>query len=154
MENDELTRSMDIWPMPKFYFQMEWDDEKALFQEVSGLDIETQVIEYRHGGSMDFATVKMPGIKKTGNVTLKKGVFKANNTFWDWFNKIKTNTVIRKAIIIKLLDESGATAMQWTLENAWPTKITDTDLKSDESEVAIECLEIAHEGITVKNGSN
>jgi phage tail-like protein len=121
------------------------------FQEVSGLDIEAQPIEYRHGDSKDFSVLKMPGIKKSGNVTMKKGVFKSDNKFWDWFKQIKMNTVKRVPVTISLLDEGGAATMTWTLANAWPTKITGTDLKSDGNEVAVESIEIAHEGLTIEN---
>lgn len=140
-----------VWPLPKFYFKVKIADQEVQFQEVSGLDIEAQVIEYRHGNSPEFSTIKMPGIKKSSNVTLKKGIFKSDNAFWDWFNKIKMNTIERKSVTISLLDEEGNDTMVWTLKNAWPTKITGTDLKSDGNEVAVETLEIAHEGITIAN---
>lgn len=151
MADDGSAQSTSIWPLPKFHFQVEWDSEKVSFQEVSGLEIEAQPIEYRHGDSPQFSTIKMPGIKKSGNVTMKKGIFKSDNKFWDWFNQIKQNTIKRKTITIKLLDEANAPTMIWTLANAWPTKITGTDLKSDGNEVAVESIEIAHEGITIAN---
>ena len=121
------------------------------FQEVSGLEVEAQPIEYRHGDSPEFSTISMPGLKKSGNVTMKKGVYKSDNKFWDWFNEIKMNTITRKPVTISLLDEAGAPTMVWTLANAWPTKISSTDLKADGNEVAIETIEIAHEGITIDN---
>lgn len=151
MADDGSAQSTSVWPLPKFYFQVEWDSEKVSFQEVSGLDIEAQPIEYRHGDSPEFSTIKMPGIKKSGNITMKKGVFKSDNKFWDWFNEIKMNTIKRKTVTIKLLDEAGAPTMTWTLKNAWPTKITGTDMKSDGNEVAVESIEIAHEGIVIAN---
>ncbi|TSJ44916.1 phage tail protein [Fluviicola chungangensis] len=141
----------NVWPLPKFYFQVKLGDKEVPFQEVSGLDIEAQIIEYRHGNSKEFSTIKMPGIKKTGNVTLKKGVFVKDNGFWDWFNKIKMNTIERQTVVISLLDEAGKPTMVWTLNNAWPTKITGTDMKSDGNEVAVETVEIAHEGLTIAN---
>ncbi|ERJ59863.1 conserved hypothetical phage tail region protein [Sphingobacterium nematocida] len=141
----------NVWPLPKFYFQVKLGDTEVAFQEVSGLDIEAQIIEYRHGNSPEFSTIKMPGIKKVGNVTLKKGVFVKDNAFWDWFNQIKMNTIERKTVTISLLDESGAPTMVWTLNNAWPTKITGTDMKSDGNEVAVETIEVAHEGLKIEN---
>jgi len=141
----------NVWPLPKFYFQVKLGDTEVAFQEVSGLDIEAQIIEYRHGNSPEFSTIKMPGIKKVGNVTLKKGVFVKDNAFWDWFNQIKMNTIERKTVTISLLDETGAPTMVWTLNNAWPTKITGTDMKSDGNEVAVETIEVAHEGLKIEN---
>jgi len=76
---------------------------------------------------------------------------KSDNKFWDWFNEIKMNTIARKPVTISLLDEAGAPTMVWTLANAWPTAITGTDLKSDGNEVAIESIEISHEGLTIDN---
>lgn len=143
-----------IWPLTKFYFKVNLgsQDSTASFQEVSGLDTETQIVEYRHGDSKTFSTIKMPGIAKFGNVTLKKGVFVKDNNFWKWYDAIKMNTIKRETVVIQLLDQTGAPTMTWTLTNAWPTKITATDLKSDANEVAVETLEIAHEGLTIANG--
>jgi phage tail-like protein len=62
------------------------------------------------------------------------------------------NTIERWAVIIKLLDQNGDAVVTWTLNNAWPTKISATDLKSDGNEVAIDSIEIAHEGLTIKYG--
>ena len=141
----------EAWPLAKFYFQVEWDGELMEFQEVSGLDEVVQIIEYRAGKSPVFSPIRMPGIKKHNNITLNKGTFKSKNKFWDWFSQIKMNTVNRVPVTISLLDESGAPIMVWTLANAWPTKIAGTDLESDANEVAIESIEIAHEGLTIAN---
>lgn len=154
--SDGSAQDASIWPMPKFHFEVKFDGGAgvgmvASFQEVSGLDIESQVIEYRAGNSPIFSTVKMPGIVKSSNVTLKKGVFVKDNKFYDWFAKIKMNTVARTAVTISLLDETGAPTMVWTLTNAWPTKVTGTDLKADGNEVAVETIELAHEGLVIAN---
>lgn len=141
-----------LWPLPKFYFEVKWDSDVMSFQEVSGLDVESQPIEYRSGDSPVHSVVNMPGLKKYGNITMKKGTFAKDNKFWDWFNQIKLNTIKRIPITISLLDEAGAPTMVWTITNAWPTKITGTDLKADGNEVAVESIEIAHEGISIANG--
>lgn len=143
------------WPMPKFRFEVDLGTQLqgVAFQEVSGMDVENQVIEYRKSNSPLFSTEKMPGIKKYGNVTMKRGVFVNDNTFWDWHAEVTMNTIARRTILIKLLDENNAVTMQWQLDNAWPTKITSTDLKSDGNEVAIDTIEIAHEQLTITNGS-
>lgn len=69
---DDGSQQSSVWPLPKFYFQMKWDSEVILFQEVSGLDVEAQVIEYRSGDNPAFSTIKMPGIKKYANVTMNE----------------------------------------------------------------------------------
>ncbi|HEX8561922.1 MAG TPA: phage tail protein [Flavobacterium sp.] len=142
------------WPMPKFRFEVDLGTALTglAFQEVSGLDVENQVIEYRHGNSPILSTIKMPGITKYGNVTMKRGIFVNDNIFWHWHASIVNNTLERHTVVIKLLDESGNITMQWKLANAWITKITGTDLKSDGNEVAVDTIEIAHEELIVNNG--
>ncbi len=152
MADDGSSQSTSVWPLPKFYFEVRWDSAVMHFQEVSGLDVEAQPIDYRHGDSAAFSVVKMPGLRKFSDVTLKKGVLKSDNKFWDWFNEIKMNTIQRKPVTISLLDEAGKPTMVWTLHNAWPTKITGTDLKAQGNEVAIESVVLSHEGLTVANG--
>jgi phage tail-like protein len=151
MSDDGSAQSTSAWPLPRFRFEVKWADQVMSFQEVSGLDVEAQPIEYRRGESAQFSVLKMPGIQKYGDITLKKGVFKGDNKFWDWFNEIKANAAKRTAMTISLLDESGTPTMVWTLANAWPSKITGTDLKSTANEVAVETLVIAHEGLTMAN---
>lgn len=152
MADDGSAQSTTVWPLPKFHFQVKWDSNVMSFQEVSGLDVQSEEIKYRSGDSPEFSVTKMPGLKKVGNVTMKKGIFKADNKFWDWFNEIKMNTIKRVPVTISLLDEAGSPTMVWTLANAWPTKITGTDLKSEGNEVAVETIEIVHEGLTIANG--
>nr|WP_321234217.1 phage tail protein [uncultured Psychroserpens sp.] len=152
---DDGSAQGGIWPMPKFRFEVDLGTEMkgVAFQEVSGMDVENQIIEYRKSNSPIFSTEKMPGIVKYGNVTMKRGVFVNDSTFWDWHAQITMNTIKRRTVLIKLLDEQGKVTMQWQLNNAWPTKITSTDLKSDGNEVAVDTLEIAHEQLIIKNGS-
>ena len=151
MADDGSAQSKTAWPIPKFSFEVKWDSTVMSFQEVSGLDIEAQPIEYRSGDSKNFSIIKMPGLKKFSDVTMKKGVFKSDNKFWDWFNQIKMNTIKRVPVTISLLDEAGKPTMVWKLTNAWPNKITGTDLKSTGNEVAVETIVISHEGLTIEN---
>ena len=150
MADDGSAQSQNTWPLVRFQFHVVWDNMEFIFQEVTGLSNETQVIEYRHNNSKVFDTIKMPGIQKLGNVTLKKGIFKGDDDLWKNFNAIK-NTAKKTTVVISLLDESNAVAMSWNLSNAFPTKITATDMKADSNEVAIETMEIAHEGLTISS---
>lgn len=156
MSSDGSAQDQTVWPLPKFQFNVSWGggagkDMVASFQEISGLDIEAQIIEYRTGDSKAYSTVKMPGLIKSSNVTLKKGIFVKDNKFYDWFAQIKMNTVARTTVTISLLDEGGNATMVWSLKNAWPTKVTGTDLKADGNEVAVETIELAHEGLEIAN---
>lgn len=139
-------------PLPKFFFSVDISDvgEGLAFQEVAGLDVEVEPIEYRSGNSPVFSTIKMPGLKSFGNVTLKKGIFANDNKFWDWMSEIKMNTIMRRTVKVSLLDEAGEPKMVWTLDNAFPTKISGTDLNSQSNEVAVETIEISHEGLAIE----
>lgn len=149
MAEDGAAQSTATWPLVKFSFQVKWDDAELIFQEVTGLTSETQVIEYRGGNSKVYSTVKMPGIQKFGNITLKKGIFKGDKALWDKYNLIKMNTIKRSTILISLLDETNAVAMSWKLLNAFPCKMTVSDMKADANEIAVETMELAHEGLSL-----
>jgi phage tail-like protein len=150
MGDDSSARGA-VWPLPKFYFDVDFGDGRPQgFSEISGLESDVTPIEYRHGDSPVFYPIKMPGLGRVHNATLKKGVFARDSIFWDWFDETRRNIVKRRTVTIRLLDETGAPTMTWTLTNAWPTKLTGTDLKSDSNEVAIESLELAYETLTVK----
>ena len=75
------------YPLPVFHFSVNLGGEEVAFSEVTGLNIEVQPIEYRDGASPEFSPVKMPGLKKFGNITLKRGVIKANNEFFAWLDR-------------------------------------------------------------------
>ncbi len=142
---------MAEYPLPKFHFNVEWGGSTVGFTEVTGLDITTEVIEYRDGASPEYSKIKMPGQRKFSNITLKRGTFKSNNEFYIWFNTVSLNTIERRDLTISLLNESHEPVIVWKVKQAWPTKVTPTDLKADGNEVAIETLELAHEGLTIQN---
>lgn len=142
---------MSEYPLPKFHFQVEWGGARIGFTEVSGLDVETEVIEYRDGALREFSKMKIPGMQKYANVTLKRGVFKSDNDYFEWWNTVSLNTIERRDVIISLLNEAHEPVMVWKIKNAWPTKIASTDLKSDGNEIAIESIELAHDGLSIQN---
>ena len=86
-------------------------------------------------------------MKKHGDITLKIGVFADDNKFFEWINAIAFNTYERMTVVIRLLDETAAPRMTWTLTNAFPKQITPTDLNSTASEAAIETIVLSHEGL-------
>jgi phage tail-like protein len=148
---------MAEYPLPVFHFEVEWGGINLDFAEVSGLTIENQVIEYRGGSSPIYSTLKMPGIPKYGNITLKRGILPKNNEFFDWLNTIKMNKVgddnkDRRNLIISLLNEEHEPVMTWKASSAFPVKVEGPGLKATGNEVAIESIEIAHEGLTIENG--
>ena len=140
-----------IYPIPKFHFRVEWGGTRIGFTEVTGLEVSTDVIEYRDGASPDYSKIKMPGMQKFGNITMKRGTFAHDNEYYNWWNTHALNTIERRDITISLLNESHEPVVVWKVKNAWPVKVQSTDLKGDGNEVAIETIEIAHEGLTIQN---
>jgi len=135
--------------MPKFYFSVDIDDLTDLpFQEVSGLEVEADNISYRHGNDPSFGTIQMPGIKKSGNLILKKGVFSNETLFNSLISKIRLNTYKRMTVVIRLMDETTEPRMTWEINNAFPLKYTSTEMNSESSEAAIESIEFSHQGIS------
>ncbi len=145
------------YPLPKFHFLVEWgSDFRIGFTEVSGLDFETEVIEYREGSSKKYNKSKQPGLIKYSNITLKRGTFEGDFDFFTEWQKTyffqegnDTGSLYRRAVTIKLLNEKHEPIITWILENAWPSKVQSTDLKADANEVAIETMELVHEGLTI-----
>jgi phage tail-like protein len=142
---------MAEYPLPKFHFQVEWGGTKIGFSEITGLDVETEVIEYRDGASPDYNKLKMPGMQKPANITMKRGVFATDNEFYEWWNTVSLNTIERRDLTISLLNESHEPVLVWKVKNAWPSKIQSTDLKADGNETAVESIELVHEGLAIEN---
>lgn len=145
------------YPIPKFHFRVQWGkDFRIGFTEVSGLDFETEVIEYREGSSKTYNSSKQPGRTKYSNVTLKRGTFEGDYDFYMEWRKTyyfqegnQTGSRFRRNVEIMLLNENHEPIITWTLLNAWPSKVQSTDLKADANEVAIETMELVHEGLTI-----
>lgn len=142
---------MAAYPIPVFHFRVECGSMKIGFSEVAGLTQELQLIEYREGTSPDYSTIKMPGLHKYNNITLKRGIGKGDNEFFNWLNTVKLNTIERRDLTISLLNESHEPVMVWKAHNAFPVKVEGPGLKSSGNEVAIESIEIAHEGLVLQN---
>ena len=138
------------YPFPVFHFRVDWGGSNLGFSEVTGLNMETQIIEYRDGLSPDYSTIKMPGMQKYANITLKRGITKNDNEFYKLWNTHQLNKIERRDITISLLDETHNPVMVWKLRNAFATKVDGGSLKATGNEVAIETLELAHEGISVE----
>jgi phage tail-like protein len=142
---------MANYPIPVFHFRVEWGGNNVGFSEASGLSQELQVIEYRDGASPDYSTIKMPGLHKYSNITLKRGISKGDNEFFKWLNTVKLNTIERRDLTISLLNENHEPVMVWKAHNAFPVKVEGPGLKASGNEVAIESIEITHEGLVLQN---
>lgn len=116
----------------------------AGFTECSGLASETEVVEYREGG--DFRTRKLPGLTKFPNIVLKRGLT-LDRSLWEWRQTVVNGTVDRRSGSVILLDAARNEVARWNFFEAWPSKWEGPALNAQSSAVAIETLEIAHEGL-------
>jgi phage tail-like protein len=139
------------YPLPVFHFTVQWGGTRIGFSEVSGLTQENQAIEYRDGSFPEYSSIKMPGLRKFSNVTLKRGIVKADNDFFKWLSTVKLNQVERRDVVVSLLNENHEPVMTWKIQNAFPVKVEGPSLKASGNEVAIESIEIAHEGLELQN---
>ncbi len=138
------------YPLPRFHFQVDWGGAKISFTEVTGLVMEREKIEYRHSDSPDFSKIAMPGMIKNSNITLKRGTFAQDTDYSAWFEEVSNERIEnRRDVTIRLLNEKHEPVAVWKANRCFPVKLTAPDLKSDASEVAIESIEIAHEGLKV-----
>ena len=140
------------YPIPRFHFQVDWGGAKISFTEVTGLDMQVEVIEYRHSDSKDFNKIKMPGMRKFSNITMKRGKFEGDFDYNAWLEAIANERVEgRRDVTIRLLNEKHTPVAAWSATRCFPVKVAAPDLKSDANEVAIESIEIAHEGLKLMN---
>ncbi|NTU22635.1 phage tail protein [Brevibacillus sp. HB1.2] len=134
-------------PYRKFRYRVEMDGiQQAGFSEVSGFDASVDVVEYREGNEV-ITPRKLPGLAKYGNITLKWGVTDSMDLY-NWMQDTIQGKVARKTVTIIAINEAGDDVATWKVIEAWPTKYTAPDFNGTSSEVAIEQLEIAHEGMT------
>jgi phage tail-like protein len=139
-------------PFAAFNFLLDIDGLSGVsgFSECTGANTEQDVIEYREG-SMDTTVTKIPGLKKFGDITLKRG-YTTGRDLWEWRKTVLDNTVpvVRRGGHIVLNDESGKAALRWKFTNGWPKKYSAPTLNAKTNEVAIEELVLAVEGLELE----
>jgi phage tail-like protein len=140
------------WPQVKFSFGLDLGDGRLLhFAAITGLGVETQVTDYRGGEAASVPPRRIPGQPKFGAVTLLKGLLPSDAILWEWLEAGRRNARQPRTVLIHLCDESGAPAMTYTLAKALPVRIGRTQRSADGAEVAVESLDLAHEGFTLAN---
>ena len=153
MTKDETTQNTgtQAQTFPDFYFKVNISNVGEIScREVSGLESEYEEITYRAGDSPVFTKLKMPGLRKAGDLTIKQGISKDDKAVLDWVDQVKQNIIQRETMTVSLLDESGNPVQTWEAVNAWPKKITREEIKADGNTYSFETLVIAHEGVYVK----
>jgi phage tail-like protein len=140
-------------PYANFSFVVEIDgiaDGSSIhsaFSEVSGLGVEIIPIEYRSGA--DNRIRKIPGLRKFSNVTLKRGIT-GDTALWAWLKATTDGEPTAANVTIRLLDQRRDPVMSWRLWSAWPCRWTGPTLNGSGNEIAVESLELCHEGITLE----
>lgn len=131
-------------PFKNFNFLITAEGLTAGFMEVTGLSSEVDVVEYREGG--DDSVRKLPGLKKFGNVTLKRGITDSAELF-NWYRTVLNGQAERRNCSIVLLDDARTPVVRWNLSNAFPRKYEGPRLNAKSSEVAIESIELCYENL-------
>jgi phage tail-like protein len=136
-------------PYKNYPFRVEIDGlTSSGFAEVSGLSAEAEVIEYREGADVT-STRKLPGLITYANVTLRRGLTTSRELF-DWWLTVVHGKVERRNVVIVLLDDQRAEVLRWILHDAWIAKVEFGDLNAKGTDVAIESIELAHEGLELE----
>jgi phage tail-like protein len=140
-------------PYPSFNFSVEISGLiVASFSEASGLQAEIEVQEYREGGVNGYVHKRLGPAKYPSNLILKKGITDSTE-LWSWYCQVLQGQIQRKSLDVVLMDASGSEQRRWTFQRAYPVKWAGPDLKAQSSEMAIESMELAHEGLLFANGA-
>ena len=133
-------------PIMAFRFEVRIDDlPVGGFSDCSGLNVETEFMEYAEGGVNDFVH-RRPTRTKSSNLILKRGI--VDRSLWDWHNDLVRGTVSFRHGTVFVHDESGSkTPLRFEFRRALPVKWTGPELSAMGAGVAVETLELAHHGI-------
>jgi phage tail-like protein len=133
-------------PFLSFNFELELEGLLVgSFSEVSGLGAEIDIEEYREGGVNEFVH-KLPKNTKYGNLVLRRGMTESK-VLYDWYKKVVNGKIERRQVTLTLMDTQKSPLKNWSFKNAFPVKWSGPDLKSDGNAVAIELVELAHQGL-------
>jgi phage tail-like protein len=134
-------------PSCRFYVEVDrkW---QAVFTELSGLAIEMAIEDVEEGGNNEYVH-RLPGRCKVGTLTLKRGIT-ASNEFFKWSANVARGRIAKKHVSVVMYDPDGSVAMRWDFENAYPIKWSGPQFKADDTAIAVESVELAHEGMKVE----
>lgn len=134
-------------PYQQFNFLVEIDGvARGGFTEVSGLTTDTDPIDYREGADLVLNVRKLPGLRKYTNIVLKRGYTK-DKALWEWRKKIINGQTERRSADIILFDEARTEVLRWRVREAWISKWESGPFNAKTNDVAVESIELAHEGL-------
>ena len=132
-------------PFTSFNFLVQIDGvTRAAFHECSGFNSSIDLIEHREGGAP--TPLKLPGMTRFGNVILRRGVTE-DRELYEWHRAAMRGEVERRSGSIVVLDRRGEEKARWNFFNAWPQRWEGPALNSEATEIAVETLELAVEGL-------
>jgi phage tail-like protein len=135
-------------PLASFNFIVTVENVRAGFMEISGLTTETNIIEYREGDDIPTMS-KQPGLAKYGNIVLKRGYTTDGKELYAWRKSVLDGKTQRRAGTITLLDEARQPALTWEFTDGWPVKWDGPAFNAKNNDIAVEMIEVAHEGLTL-----
>jgi phage tail-like protein len=137
-------------PFRAFNFQLEIEGiPLGAFSECSGLTAEGDAVDYREGTDLQPNVRKLVGLRKYSNITLKRG-YTPDQSLWQWYGNIHNGLADRRNVTIILMNEEHRPVLRWHAENAWVNKIEGPSLKASGNDIAIESVELVHEGLTIE----
>ena len=137
-------------PLRSFNFELVIDNiSSGAFSECSGLTAEGDAVDYREGTDRQPNVRKLVGLRKYTNIVLKRG-YTPDISLWTWYGNIRDGIADRRNVTINLLNEQRNAVLRWHAERAWVNKIEGPTFKAVGNEVAIESVEIIHEGLTIE----
>lgn len=139
--------TQEAYPNCRFYVEI-GKERQAVFTEISGLQVETEVMDYEEGGNNSFVH-RLPVRTKVSNLILKRGITKANE-FFKWYAEIARGTITRRHISVIMCDTTGKELIRWNFTNAYPVKWVGPQFSADGSAIAIETIELAHDGMELR----
>jgi phage tail-like protein len=146
MANDQR-----IDPFRAYNFVLEIDNiARGAFSEVGGLTAEGDSVDYREGSDVQSNVRKLIGMRKYTNLTLKRG-YTPDKSLWQWYTNIVNGVADRRNVTITLMNERREPVLRWHAENAWINKIEGPSFKASGNDVAMESLELVHEGLTLES---
>ena len=134
--------AVDSHPNCRFYVEID-GMAQAVFTEVSGLQLEMEVMEYQEGGVNDFVH-RLPGRTKSSNLTLKRGMT-SSNKFFNWYAELAAGKITPKNVSVVMYDVKGNELARWNLIKAYPVKWIGPQFNAHDAAAAVETLELAHE---------
>lgn len=147
---NNLIRNLMDYPVLNCNFIVEWSGQTLELNEVSGLEMEIDVVYHRDGNSREDEFTKQPGLRHFSPLIFKRSIRAGNNDFFEWIDSVKTDPSPRRDLKVSLLDGHRNPVRSWIIKGAWPYRLEGPELIAGGEETAFEQLYLAHEGFSIE----